>query len=513
MSTPRRAIRRYEPPPVPAPVPLRRRLPAIGPWLWPLGLGLAVGAALVIQGTSAWQAMNASLVDLGFDPERAAMLQAWTAGVLVAALAALLSGRPWWSALTATALVGFTYAWPLGDRLWHDVPSLFGTRELVSGSAIHANQGVVLAVAFLAAIPPAATGHLVRSSIVHIAAALLAFRPARLARRSVVTGTGGLALLAILATAFVLVPGADPVLRYGPSQGVYRPASPSPRTLVDPGQGGLLPEVVPASGQLLTRSYHSDAMAMDRRFLVYLPPTYGLRAARQHRYPVLYLLHGDPAEIHQWVAIGAPALFDAGSAQGILPETILVMPDGTGRSGVFTDWTDSVDGQTRIETALLELVSVVDREYRTLADRRYRLIAGLSSGAYGAANIGARNPSLFGTAMSFSGYFIGTSPALGGDPAVIRANSPFYLVQDQPRARTVVYILSVGNHDPTYQRRTQAFADLLTGLGVSHQLNVVAGGHGGTVWAQGLALGMAQVATALSHPSGVISEDHDRRRL
>ena len=140
-------------------------------------------------------------------------------------------------------------------------------------------------------------------------------------------------------------------------------------------------------------------------------------------------------------------------------------------------------------------------------------IAGLSSGAYGAANIGARNPGLFGTAMSFSGYFVGTSPALGADPAVIRANSPFYLVQDQPRARTVVYILSVGNHDPTYQRRTQAFADLLTALGVSHQLNVVAGGHGGTVWAQGLAVGMAQVATALSHPSGVISEDHDRRRL
>jgi enterochelin esterase-like enzyme len=466
-----------------------------------------VAAALVVQGTSAWQAVNARLIGLDFDPERAAMLQAWTAGMLVAGLGALLSGRPWWSAVAATAFVSITYVWPLGDHLHHDVPSLFGTRELVSDPAIQVNQGVVLAVAFLASVPSAATGRLLRDGILRLGTALLAIR------RSVLTGTGGLLLLATLGASLVLLAGADPMLRYGPTHGVYRPASAPPRTLVDPGQTTLPPELVPASGQLLARSYRSDAMAQDRGYLVYLPPSYGLRAARQHRYPVLYLLHGDPGEPHQWVVIGAPALFDAGSARGILPETILVMPDGNGRSGVFTDWTDSVDGRNRIETGLLELVSVVDRDYRTLADRRYRLIAGLSSGAYGAANIGARNPDLFGIAMSFSGYFVGSSPALGGDPTAIRANSPFYLVRDRPPARTVDYILAVGNQDPVYQRRTLAYADLLTALGVPHQLNIVAGGHGGNVWAQGLGLGMAEVAAALSHPSRVISEDHDRRRL
>jgi enterochelin esterase-like enzyme len=488
-------------------------MPALGAWLWPLGLGLAVGAALVVESSSAWQALNAGLIGLDFDPERAAMLQAWGAGALVAGLGAMLSGRPWWSVVAATVFVGITYTWPLGERLQHDVPSLFGTRELVSGSAIRANQAVVLAVAFLAAVPPAATGQLLRNGMIRLGTVLLAFRRDRLAEPSSIRGTGILVVLATIGTSLVLVPGADPVLRFGPTHGVYRPASAPPRTLVDPSQTALPPEVVPTSGQLLTRTYHSDAMAQDRAFLVYLPPTYNLRAARQHRYPVLYLLHGDPGELHQWVVVGAPALFDAGSARGILPETILVMPDGNGRAGVFTDWTDSVDGRNRLETALLELVSVVDREYRTLADRRYRLIAGLSSGAYGAANIGARNPDQFGTAMSFSGYFVGTSPALGGDPAAIRANSPYYLVQDRPAARTVDYILVVGNQDPQFQRRTQAFADLLTGLGVPHQLNVVAGGHGGNVWAQGLALGMAQVAAALTHPSRVISEDHDRRRL
>jgi len=228
---------------------------------------------------------------------------------------------------------------------------------------------------------------------------------------------------------------------------------------------------------------------------------------------VLYLLHGDPGEPTQWVGLGAPALFDTGSARGALPETILVMPDGNGHVGAWTDWTDSIDGRNRIESALLELVFVVDRDYRTLADRRYRLIGGLSSGAYGAANIAARNPELFGTTMSFSGYFIATISALGGDPALIRANSPYYIVQDRPQARRVRYILVVGASDPYYQRRTQAFAGVLARLGVSYALSLVAGGHGGQVWSQGLALGMAQVAADLSHPVRVFAEDHDRRRL
>jgi len=306
------------------------------------------------------------------------------------------------------------------------------------------------------------------------------------------------------------MPVAVAVVQDGPAQGVYHPAAAPQRTLV---ARGLPPEVVPAHGQVLARSYHSDAMAQDRRFIIYLPPTYELRAARQHRYPVLYLLHGDPGDPGQWVRLGGPALFDAGSARGVLPETILVMPDGNGRSGAWTDWTDSSDGQNRIETALLELMAVVDRDYRTLPDRRYQLIAGLSSGAFGAANIAARHPELLGTAMSFSGYFIATTSALGSDPAVRRANSPYYIVQDQRRARLVRFILIVGNQDPYYLRRTQAFATVLGQFGVSYQLSLVSGGHGGEAWSQGLALGMARVAADLSHPVRVFAEDHDRRRL
>jgi len=486
------------------------RLARVLPWLWPmLALGAAMAIALFIEITGPWQSLGATLQGFDLDPERVAMIQAWAAGILVAALGALLSGRPWWSIVAATAFVGVTYGFALRERLLDDVPSLFGARELVSQPAMYRNLGAVVAVAFLAALPPAATGQLARTGFHRTGAALLALRRPGSRLGSITRLLLALGLAAVLGAALVLMPMAVAVVQYGPTQGVYRPAAVPPRTLADP---GLPPEVIPTHGQVLARSYHSDAMAQDRQFIVYLPPTYDLRAARQHRYPVLYLLHGDPGDPGQWVRLGSPALFDAGSARGVLPETILVMPDGNGRAGAWTDWTDSIDGRNRIESALLELVGVVDRDYRTLADRRYRLIGGLSSGAFGAANLAARNPSLFGTAMSFSGYFIATISALGGDPALIRANSPYYVVQDQPRARLVRYILVVGNHDPYYQRRTQAFADILTRFRVSFQLALVSGGHGGEVWSQGLALGMAQVAADLSHPVRVFAEDHDRHR-
>lgn len=506
---PRRAIRRSDPPPAPVRPPRRLQVRLAG--LWPVpALGVAVGVALLLETTEFWQSLNAALQGFDFDPERAALLQAWAAGIIVAATGSLLCGRPWWSSVMAMVFVGITYAWPLRDRLLTEVPSLFGARELVSKPALYGNLGAVLAVAFLAAVPSAATGQLVRAGVQRTRTALLAFRPDGIRLRSIVRVLLGSGLLAIMAGALILTPVAVAVLEYGPTQGVYRPTAAPPRTLVDP---GLPPEVVPTSGQVLTASYHSDAMAQDRHFVIYLPPTYGLRAARQHRYPVLYLLHGDPGDPGQWVRLGSPALFDAGSARGVLPETILVMPDGNGRAGAFTDWADSIDGRNRIESAVLELVAMVDRDYRTLADRRYRLIGGLSSGAYGAANIAARNPDVFGTAMSFSGYFIGASSALGSDPAYIRANSPYYVVQDRPHARLVRYVLVVGTTDPYYQRRTQAFAGVLGRLGVSYALSLVPGGHGGEVWSQGLALGMARLAAGLSHPIRVFVEDHDRRRL
>jgi enterochelin esterase-like enzyme len=311
-------------------------------------------------------------------------------------------------------------------------------------------------------------------------------------------------------TGLVLASGVDPVLRYGPEHGVYLPPVVSAQpALKDPDQPAAPPEPIPTHGQLLDKVYSSRAMGEDRHYLVYLPPSYGLKAAARRHYPVLYLLHGDPGGPFQWLALSTPALFDTGVAAGVAPETILVMPDGNGHVTAATQWADRFDGRDRIESALLELVDEVDTDYRTIADPAHRLIGGLSSGAFGATNLAARHPSTFGVAMSFSGYFVATGPVFGGVSSYIRSNSPYYIVQDQVSARTVHYILVVGNRDPYFLRTNRAFADLLTQLGVSHDLNIVAGGHGDAVWQAGLALGMSRMGKTVST---VVQPDLGNRR-
>lgn len=477
---------------------------------WPgTVLGLVCVAVLITETTHFWRQFASFLQGLDFDPGRVALIQAWLAGVLLAAGGALATGRPWLSAVTAGFFVGLTYVLPLGVHLTHDVPELFGVREQTRPSAIYYNLAVALAIAFLAAIPAAATGDLLRRGAARMAALVRDFwKTRRLLPGQPLSLLNAAILISSLLGSLSLAPGVDSLLRFGPEHGVYRP--PPARNLEGPDH---LTERVPSAGQVLSRTYHSEAMGEERRYLIYLPPSYGLKAALRRHYPVVYLLHGDPSSPGEWVALGAPQLFDAGTARGVLPESILVMPDGNGRVTAATQWANRRDGRDRIEDSLLELVSLVDHENRTLVDRRYRVIAGLSSGAFGAANIAARHPDLFGVAMSFSGYFVAPGPVFGDNTAYIRANSPYFLVQDQPQARSVYYVLVVGAGDSaTYRSGTQAFADVLTSLRVGHNLHFLPGGHGGQVWAQGLALGMDRIARDLSRPAGLPAEGGDRHR-
>jgi enterochelin esterase-like enzyme len=130
-----------------------------------------------------------------------------------------------------------------------------------------------------------------------------------------------------------------------------------------------------------------------------------------------------------------------------------------------------------MESSVLELVAQVDQEYRTLAGPHHRVIAGLSDGGYGAANIALRHPDIFGMAISLSGYFKAEGLAFGDDRAYMRANSPASIVRDQPASRTVRLILVAGTSDGQYLRNTEAFAAELDRWAMPHALVRLPGGH------------------------------------
>jgi enterochelin esterase-like enzyme len=457
----------------------------------PFGALLAVALAVALfEGTATWRSLDAGLRSLDFDPERALLIEAWLAGAVVALAGALVTGRPWWSTAFAVGFVGLTYIVPLGPRLVQQTPMLFGSPERVAPGAIQHNQLVVLSIAFLVALIAAAVGDLLGREVRRYLAS-----PSSRARSARGGAVAGALLLAILVASAV-----DPLLRVGPDAGVYSPAVVTSRPVAasSPGSAVVPPEPVPSAGTVKDVTYYSWAMGEERHFFIYLPPTYGLKSSGRRQYPALYMLHGDPSNSGEWLRYGTPAVFDAGFAHGDLPETILVFPDGNGHVSSATQWANRRDGRDRIEDALLELVTYVDQHFRTAADRQYRVIGGLSSGAYGAVNIAARHPDVFGVAMGFSGYYIARGPVFGIDRAYADGNSPTVIVQRSPAARTVHYIVTVGASD-AYRADTERFVQQLRRYGVANDFELIpGGGHGGRLFWNGMLFGLSIIKGQLS---------------
>ncbi|MDQ6714241.1 MAG: esterase family protein, partial [Candidatus Dormibacteraeota bacterium] len=371
---------------------------------------------------------------------------------------------------------------------------LFGMRERVSAGAIQHNQAVALGVAFLVAVVAAAVADLLGREVRRH------FRDRQSGSRAMRSGVlaAGLVLTVLLAS------GVDPLLRIGPDAGVYTPAPVAARPVGASGAPSAV-QPVPTAGVVRSATYPSAAMGENRQFFIYLPPSYGLRSSANRQYAALYLLHGDPSNPTEWLHYGTPAMIDAGFAHGDLPEMILVLPDGNGHKTAATQWANSRDGKDRVEDALLELVTYVDQHYRTAADRQYRLIGGLSSGGYGAVNIAARHPDVFGLAMGFSGYYVARGPVFGFDRAYADSNSPIVVVQRSAAARTVHYVVTVGATD-VLRSYTEQFVRQLRRLGVSTDFELIqGGGHSGRLFWEGLLFGLnvakAQLATAPTLPT------------
>ncbi|MBO7742058.1 MAG: hypothetical protein J6S21_05835 [Victivallales bacterium] len=146
--------------------------------------------------------------------------------------------------------------------------------------------------------------------------------------------------------------------------------------------------------QVQKHKVYSAAMKKDVPVAVMLPE--GYQAEGTKNYPVLYLLHGAGGSEQAWVGLNGKherALVDAF-------QFIIVMP------GVQNTWyyDSPVDPSVRYETfCAKELTAWVEKNYRTVADRRARGLAGLSMGGHGAMWLGIRHKDYFGTAVALSG--------------------------------------------------------------------------------------------------------------
>ena len=126
----------------------------------------------------------------------------------------------------------------------------------------------------------------------------------------------------------------------------------------------------------------------DREVTIYLPPAYA--ADQQRRFPTVYLLHGSGQRENAFLEVlarlqeGADRL---AAAQGF-SQFIVVTPNASTAAG------EMYSGQWERFIAD-DLVAHVDSQYRTLAHRMSRGLAGHDAGGTAALRIGMKRPEVF----------------------------------------------------------------------------------------------------------------------
>lgn len=154
----------------------------------------------------------------------------------------------------------------------------------------------------------------------------------------------------------------------------------------------------------------SDVEDARREYITYLPPSYFSQPNRD--FPVVYLLHGFNGGSREWEPRDFGTKLDELYTSGGLAESIVIMPDAESL------WYVDNEGGTPWRTMFInEMIPQVDAQYRTLAEREYRGLSGVSMGGFGAFSLALAYPDLFSSIASHIG-------ALNLAPAMVGVTSP-----------------------------------------------------------------------------------------
>lgn len=241
-------------------------------------------------------------------------------------------------------------------------------------------------------------------------------------------------------------------------------------------------QAVTSAAETIQVSCRSAALSGTLPALVTLPAGYRSSSAR---YPVVYFLHGLPANRTSYLSDP----FVASSLAQTGRRAIVVQPQGARSDNADREYLDWDAGENWPRAISQDLVNCMDGRFRTVRSRFGRALIGLSAGGYGAFNIGLRALSTFGAVESWSGYFAATNPAgttilnLGST----RANGDAIVPSGSGLRRAVgswptLIGFYVGAQDTRFLNMNKLYDAQLTNAGVSHSFRIYPGGHSSTLW-------------------------------
>ncbi|MFN0140036.1 MAG: alpha/beta hydrolase [Pyrinomonadaceae bacterium] len=225
-------------------------------------------------------------------------------------------------------------------------------------------------------------------------------------------------------------------------------------------------------------------------YRVVLPARYWDKDSTGRIFPVIYLLHGLTGRFENWTT--KTGVVNYSEQHNI----IIVTPEG--ENGWYTDSVSAAND--KYESYIVkELIPEIDKKFRTVAERRGRVIAGLSMGGYGAIKFGLKYPEMFSLVGSFSGALGATSfteknagnigkgiDAIFGPEAgdTRKVNDIFAIVRDAnpDRIKAMPFIYqSCGTEDFLIQNNRD-FLSLLNEKKIPHEYRELPGGHTWAFW-------------------------------
>lgn len=231
-------------------------------------------------------------------------------------------------------------------------------------------------------------------------------------------------------------------------------------------------------------SCRSPALGGTLPAAVYLPAGY-LNGST--RYPVIYFLHGLPADPSSYEATAFVAHAVAAGGH----RAIVVAPQGARDADSdreYLNWGSDEDWPAAIAR---DLPSCIESRFRTIASRAGRALIGLSAGGFGAFNIGLRHLATFAAVESWSGYFAATDPTglrtldLGSAKANRKARVPRGRRLDARLTRWPTFIgFYVGRQDTRFLSANILLDKAFTRHQIPHLFTIYQGSHSGSLWSK-----------------------------
>jgi len=168
--------------------------------------------------------------------------------------------------------------------------------------------------------------------------------------------------------------------------------------------------------------HYSHVMAGNKNLRIFLPPNYDENL--QARYPVIYFFHGWAQRYFGSMGDGY-SNYDSGDenngdniANYVRDHDVIVVKlDGFNQFeseelnlGPYNIMANSVSTYRQFPIYFEEVVSFIDKRYRTVADRTHRAVSGLSMGGFMTFFVAAKYPHLVSAAGNFCGspeFFVG----------------------------------------------------------------------------------------------------------